>query len=268
MTTNALLFSQRPVVPGYHVRAVPTMANSRAAIYKATRAGARFVFKQSRRPEGLNREVDIVHQLAPLAIGPVLQEVQRDPLDPERIQGAVFVRYETDLFELLQLAENRLRPRVRLALATRFLELLATLHGAGFVHGDLKPEKVLVNENPLEMVLCDFETAHPFAVEGPPGGSGGFLAPEVGDPPFTTESSDIYAAGIVVMEVLLSNSYGHCWFFPRELPLERLRTTSGNAGCLQLIARLSATEPGDRCTLAEALGIMRLGCEWERHSGS
>lgn len=243
------------------------MANCRAAIYEATRSGARFVFKQSRSPEGLNREVDMVQQVAPLAVGPVLRDVLRDPLDPERIQGAMYVRYQNDLFDLLHLAEDRLEPRLRLALAMRFLELLATLHGAGFVHGDLKPENVLVNEHPLEMVLCDFETAHPFAVEGPVGGTGGFLAPETGDPPVTTESSDIYAAGIVVMEVLLNNDYGHCWFFPRELPAERLRTASGNAGCLDLILRLSATEPEDRCTLTEALGIMRLGSEWERPKG-
>ncbi|MGA8117093.1 MAG: protein kinase, partial [Actinocatenispora sp.] len=84
-------------------------------------------------------------------------------------------------------------------------EALAAVHAAGIVHGDVKPGNILVPEpaGSPGVRLADFGVAH--RIQRPTGATHAtpeYVAPEVvdGEPP--QPASDVYAAGIVLYEVL------------------------------------------------------------------
>jgi eukaryotic-like serine/threonine-protein kinase len=92
---------------------------------------------------------------------------------------------------------------------TQLLATLADLHARGVVHADLKPENVMLvrgKDGREEVVLFDFGVSsvgkEHFAFPGEVCGTPGYLAPEIlcGSPP--TKSSDLYAAAIVLFEML------------------------------------------------------------------
>jgi len=80
----------------------------------------------------------------------------------------------------------------RLEFGRRVVEALAALHRAGFVHGALSPENVLLDDS-LQPVIGELGTIsrrEPFA------------APEVCRGEVPTERSDVYSAGRVLLELL------------------------------------------------------------------
>lgn len=85
---------------------------------------------------------------------------------------------------------------------------LAALHEAGIVHGDVKPENLLIADDGAELRLADLGLARSAGERGPHGSSGGFhgslayAAPELlrGQP--ASFASDLYALGIVLFEVV------------------------------------------------------------------
>ncbi len=103
-------------------------------------------------------------------------------------------------------------PPVLLRVARLFLQLLEALevvHSRGVIHGDLKPENVMLvrdREGCERIRLVDFGVSSVLAenwhTPGEVCGTPGYLAPEImmGKPP--TPSSDLYAAGIVLYELL------------------------------------------------------------------
>ncbi|MDF1562579.1 MAG: serine/threonine-protein kinase [Deltaproteobacteria bacterium] len=144
-------------------------------------------------------------------------------------------------------------------LARGVLETLEVVHGAGVVHGDLKPANLLFRHggDPLEsVVVADFgvATAHAStpATPGPEGaapraGTLGYAAPELqaGNP--GDARADLYALGILLRECLLGAS-----------PFDRAALLAGEAAPLtplpegtseELAAALEslcAAAPGDR----------------------
>jgi serine/threonine-protein kinase len=99
-------------------------------------------------------------------------------------------------------------PRVH-RLFSRLLDALEVIHGRGIVHADLKPENCMLvtgKDGREDLRLVDFgvcsigpeQCAPPGEVHGTPG----YLAPEVlmGGPP--SPQSDLYAAGIILFELL------------------------------------------------------------------
>jgi serine/threonine-protein kinase len=115
------------------------------------------------------------------------------------------------------LAERRrLTPVEALAVLEQMLAAIATAHRVGLVHRDVKPENVLIAEAPGgsgELVdavvkVADFGLARAVEASADEAGSGqlmatvAYVAPELVTTGFGDPRSDVYAAGIVLFEML------------------------------------------------------------------
>lgn len=111
---------------------------------------------------------------------------------------------------LARLAElGKLEPDLALGIGRSLARVLAKVHAAGFVHGDVSPENVLVDDLG-EVHLLDFGLA--YAARTPrdaPGGKPGYVAPEaaVGKP--AQPADDVYGWGVVIAEALLGRHLFH-----------------------------------------------------------
>lgn len=76
---------------------------------------------------------------------------------------------------------------------------LATLHDAGFIHGDLKPAHIRVTPE-RDVVLLDLGSAVAQASAALPSGTPGYLAPERTNGSRATIASDLYALGAVAFK--------------------------------------------------------------------
>jgi serine/threonine protein kinase len=110
--------------------------------------------------------------------------------------------------------KERLRRRVRLDIATALgiaretAEALAAMHRAGFVHGDVKPENILLVRNGAAK-LIDLGFAHrpgenaAFLRDGFLMGTANYLAPELcAFDPSADERSDLFSLGVTLFEML------------------------------------------------------------------
>jgi tetratricopeptide (TPR) repeat protein len=99
-------------------------------------------------------------------------------------------------------------PEVAAALAGAVLTALAAMHGAGIVHSDLKPDNVFVEDHGpiLRAVLVDLGLARPVGASGagPPSAAGTllYMAPEQFDGAGADCRADVYAAGVLLFELL------------------------------------------------------------------
>lgn len=83
-------------------------------------------------------------------------------------------------------------------------------HDSGFIHGDIKPENILLSEDHTRAFLCDFSMAKYFAVEeqitpatvAMTGGSTAYLSPEQISEGRQSPRSDIYSLATVAYEML------------------------------------------------------------------
>ncbi|GAA1814519.1 Stk1 family PASTA domain-containing Ser/Thr kinase [Actinomadura chokoriensis] len=105
------------------------------------------------------------------------------------------------------LAERgRLGPRAALEVVQPVLAALGAAHRAGLVHRDVKPENVLITEDG-QVKVADFglaraETASKMTKTGMIIGTVGYLAPEQVLSGNADVRSDVYAAGIMLFELL------------------------------------------------------------------
>ncbi|MDO8731786.1 MAG: Stk1 family PASTA domain-containing Ser/Thr kinase [Actinomycetota bacterium] len=94
-----------------------------------------------------------------------------------------------------------------LVLLDPILEGLAAAHAAGFVHRDIKPENVLVSDDG-RVKVADFglaravSTSNTSATQGVLIGTVAYLSPEQVESGEADERSDIYAAGILLFEMV------------------------------------------------------------------
>jgi serine/threonine-protein kinase len=145
------------------------------------------------------------------------------------------------------------------ALLREALDGLQAVHDAGIIHGDLKPENVLLTREG-RVKLTDFGVARMqpghrtlvHATLGVPGGTLGYLSPEVLRGSDPSLSSDIYAMGRLAHELLTglppghgasSASHGRRPTEPQGLP----------PGWAEFIGKATAEEPRDRFPSAVAM---------------
>ncbi len=171
-----------------------------------------------------------------------------------------------------------------------FHQILAGLHGAhraGVVHGDLKPSNVLLETSTRgdRVKLIDFGPTPPQSVNSPADtvcGTPQYMAPELafGDP--ASVSSDIYAAGVVLFELLTGTVpyNGPTAFETMKQHIERPVPDAcehGAPGELAAVARRAmAKSPGERYAAVEQMHIalMAACCQlgegkeaWPEHTG-
>lgn len=102
--------------------------------------------------------------------------------------------------------EGRLSPAAALAVMEPVLQALAAAHDAGIVHRDIKPENILVAADG-RVKVADFGLARAIEASGHTTtglliGSVNYLAPEQVETGGADTRTDVYAAGIVLFEML------------------------------------------------------------------
>ncbi len=106
----------------------------------------------------------------------------------------------------LLVARGKLSPREALDIIERVLAGLAVAHDAGIVHRDVKPENVLLGDG-RSVKVADFGLARAAAggtntKTGLLIGTAAYLAPEQVSGSPTDQRSDVYAAGVMLFEML------------------------------------------------------------------
>ena len=102
--------------------------------------------------------------------------------------------------------EGPLKPAVAGNIAASVLAALAAAHAVGIVHRDVKPGNILLGPN-ATVKLADFgiakrHDADDLTVVGEIVGTPKYLAPELLEGAPATPSSDVYATGVVLFEML------------------------------------------------------------------
>lgn len=104
--------------------------------------------------------------------------------------------------------EGTLAVREVASLAIELASGLAAIHEAGVVHGDLKPENVLIG-SAGSALIADFELARRPSdrpAEARDGGTRRYLSPERREGVAASPSSDVYALAILLLDLLIGRS--------------------------------------------------------------
>ncbi|MAE69114.1 MAG: hypothetical protein CME06_01450 [Gemmatimonadetes bacterium] len=102
-----------------------------------------------------------------------------------------------------------------LQVAAQVADALDALHGAGLVHGDLKPDNILQtrDSNP-RVVLADLGLARPHGVASRLCGTPDYMAPEIALGRFSDGRADFYSLGVALFEWVA----GHRPFVGESVP--------------------------------------------------
>ena len=176
--------------------------------------------------------------------------------------GHVFLTMELvnglTLRQVMQ-AEGPLTPRAALDIIDPVLQALGAAHSAGLIHRDVKPENVILREDGTVKV-ADFGLARAIATgtstaqTGVLLGTVAYLSPEQVERGVADARSDVYAAGLLLFEMLagskafLGDSPIHVAYqhVHSEVPAPSSRVNTVPTELDQLVARASARNPDDR----------------------
>ncbi|WP_227430767.1 protein kinase domain-containing protein [Psychrobacter sp. I-STPA6b] len=133
-----------------------------------------------------------------------------------RFNQGLFVMFAMPYYPLASVnhyLKQHLSTQQKHALLLAMAQALLSIHQAGWVHGDVKPSNFLIGHYDkqkypfFEMVCCDFAQARPntsqskFKNSGQ-GGTPAYLAPECWQGQPISVQSDVYAFGVMMMEIL------------------------------------------------------------------
>ncbi len=176
--------------------------------------------------------------------------------------GHVFLAMELvrglTLRQVMQ-AEGPLTPRAALDIIDPVLQALGAAHSAGLIHRDVKPENVILREDGTVKV-ADFGLARAIAAgtstdqTGVLLGTVAYLSPEQVERGIADARSDVYAAGLLLFEMLAGSkafigdspihvAYQHVH---SEVPMPSSRVNTVPAELDRLVARASARDPDNR----------------------
>lgn len=182
--------------------------------------------------------------------------------------GIVFLAMELVEGSTLRDLVSRRAPlsaREALTFFVPVVEALATAHSAGLVHRDVKPENVLISRRGQAVKVTDFGLAR---VDGNAQhtsemlwGTAAYLAPEQVEHGLADARTDVYAAGLLLFEMVtgqkafpgddaLRVAYEHVH---GGVPHARELVDTVPGPVEELILRAAATEPADRPADAGAL---------------
>lgn len=168
-------------------------------------------------------------------------------------------------------AEGSLSPRAALDLLEPVLMALAEAHGKGLIHRDVKPENVIINDNGTVKV-ADFGLARAVSSQTMTSSSGvllgtvAYLSPEQVERGVADARSDVYAAGLVLFEMLTGTkaftgetpihvAYQHVH---GGVPAPSERVPGLPASIDELVAEATARDPDERpADAAELLALLR-----------
>ncbi len=190
------------------------------------------------------------------------------------VEGTPYVVMEllggVSLRQILNGSGGRMQPARVLHLARQLLAGLAHVHAQGIVHRDVKPENLLVSNEPGfddHLRIVDFGLAQ---LHDGAAGAGGFaigtpsyMAPEqCSREQVTDERTDLYAVGVLLFEMLTgakpftSSDIGDVIRMHIEGPIPCLREQAPRAGLSDaleaVVARAMAKDPDDRHPTAAA----------------
>jgi len=156
-------------------------------------------------------------------------------------------------------SEGPLTPRAALDIIDPVLQALGAAHSAGLIHRDVKPENVILRDDGTVKV-ADFGLARAIASTTSTAQTGlllgtvAYLSPEQVERGIADARSDVYAAGLLLFE-MLTGSKAYIGYSPihvayqhvhSEVPLPSSRVDTVPAGLDQLVARASSRDPDKR----------------------
>jgi hypothetical protein len=159
-----------------------------------------------------------------------------------------------------QVARGPLPVADALARAAELCRTLEAVHRRNIAHGDIKPGNLLYRVAHGDLVLVDFGLARLAGKEAEAGGTLAYMAPEQRQGAITA-ASDIHAAGVITVELLMGSAALAGWLGDRARLLRgearwdgKLPPSLGErTGPLHdLVAAMMAPEPAARPTAAEA----------------
>jgi tetratricopeptide (TPR) repeat protein len=154
---------------------------------------------------------------------------------------------------------------------------LAAIHAAGIVHGDIKPNNIMLDRNArdLRVWITDFGLARAFetdstvSIKPTVAGTPGYVAPEIyqGQPP--SQASDLFAYGVVLHELFTGRKPAPSPDSSTYLSSPLVGSSGAPAYCAELIAECLQRDPARRCRAfeqaLEKMGARRSGREfWTR----
>ncbi|HLJ09557.1 MAG TPA: serine/threonine-protein kinase [Planctomycetaceae bacterium] len=167
-------------------------------------------------------------------------------------------------------SQARLKPGVAIAVLRDCLAGLAALHGAGIVHGDLKPGNIMLTRTGSAKIIdigsaIDLRRASPRRAWSPV-----YAAPEVLEGGDNTPRSDLASLGYVLVEMLAGRpmfegleTYRELIeakaVFDQRVPDLLPPEVSGNELLLNVCQQLIAPDPNRRFSSAQAADVGRKG---------
>jgi hypothetical protein len=145
----------------------------------------------------------------------------------------------------------------RLALAVAACDAIAQVHAAGMVHGDLKPDNLLVDAAAGQVRVIDFGAAAPCGRKLGPSHTAAYAAPERTETCVAAPAVDVYALGIVIFELFTGElPFGHGERARVRRPPAIAEHVEVGGGLDAAIARALAADPSQRPRDAGELAAM------------